>query len=107
MIHDCDFRLRDFAFDGGRAHGRWGAGMIPASVLESLYGSPASQQMRDAASELALRIEQGEFDDLDELQRNDLQWLALMLQAWARRVHVLEAVLVPTGADDQPGAGQE
>ena len=81
--------------------------MIPASVLESLYGSPASQQMRDAANELALRIEQGEFDDLDELQRNDLQWLALMLQAWARRVQVLEAVLVPTGADDQPGAGQE
>jgi hypothetical protein len=81
--------------------------VIPASVLESLYGSPASQQMRDAASELAVRIEQGEFDDLDELQRNDLQWLALMLQAWARRVQVLEAVLVPTGADEQPGAGQE
>lgn len=79
--------------------------MIPASVLESLYGSPASQQMRDAAGELALRIGQGEFDVLDEMQRNDLQWLALMLQAWARRVQVLEAlVVVPGGGTAQSGA---
>ena len=67
--------------------------LIPASLLESLYGSPASHQMRDAANELALRIAEGEFDDLDDMQRNDLQWLSLMLQAWARRVQVLEAGL--------------
>jgi hypothetical protein len=79
---------------------------IPASVLESLYGSPASQQMRDAAMELVMRIEQGEFDDLDEMQRNDLHWLALMLQAWARRVQVLETVLVAPQAGDGPRVGE-
>jgi hypothetical protein len=79
---------------------------IPASVLEGLYGSPASQQMRDAAMELVMRIEQGEFDDLDEMQRNDLHWLALMLQAWARRVQVLETVLVAPEAGERPRLGE-
>jgi hypothetical protein len=72
--------------------------VIPASVVDSLYETPASAQLRDAAVELALRIAQGEFDDLDELQRNDLTWLSMMLHIWARRVQSLEAAPPPDAA---------
>lgn len=69
--------------------------VIPASVLSSLSDTPASQQMRDAAGELAFRIAQGEYDDLDDMQRMDLQALSQILEAWARRVADLEAVVCP------------
>lgn len=52
---------------------------------------PTSQQMRDAGAELAARISHGEYDDLDEYLRHDLEWLAAMLRAWACRVGTLES----------------
>ena len=74
--------------------------VIPASVLESLSGTPTSQQMRDAAAELAFRLVQGEYDDLDDLQRIDLQALSQILDAWSRRVAELEAGVYPHGAEE-------
>lgn len=67
--------------------------VIPASVLESLSATPASQQMRDAAAELAFRIAHGEYDDLDDSQRMDLQALSQILDSWARRVAELEEIV--------------
>ena len=79
--------------------------VIPAAVLESLSGTPASQQMRDAAAELAFRLAQGEYDDLDDLQRMDLQALSQVLDVWSRRVADLEAGVYPHGPEDlAPGA---
>ena len=78
-----------------------GGMVIPVSVLESLSGVPISQQMRDAAAELNFRIAHGEYDDLDEMQRTDLQALAQMLEVWARRVTELETTAVPAGSMDQ------
>lgn len=75
--------------------------VIPASVLESLSGTPTSQQMRDASAELAFRLAQGEYDDLDDLQRMDLQALSQILDAWARRVAELEAGVYPHGPEEQ------
>ena len=74
--------------------------VIPASVLESLSATPASQQMRDAAAELAFRLAQGEYDDLDDLQRMDLQALSQMLDAWSRRVTELETGVYPQGPEE-------
>jgi hypothetical protein len=64
--------------------------MIPTAVLDSLSAIPVSQQIRDAAAELAGRLSDGDFDDLDDVQRNDLDWLPLMLSAWAVRIQALE-----------------
>ncbi len=75
--------------------------VIPHSVLESLSGTPASQQMRDAAAELAFRIAQGEYDDLEDAQRMDLQALSQILDAWSRRVAELEAIVHPQGAEER------
>ena len=75
--------------------------VISAAVLESLSGTPTSLQMRDAAAELAFRIAQGEYDDLDELQRTDLQALAQVLEAWSRRVAELEIGIYPQGPEEQ------
>jgi len=76
--------------------------VIPDSIFDHLSSTPTSQQMRDAANELGLRIAQGEFDDLDDMQRGDLQALAQMLEHWARRVMDLEAAMLPPPAADQP-----
>ena len=59
------------------------------------------QQMRDAAAELAFRIAQGEYDDLDDLQRTDLEALAQVLEAWSRRVAELETAIYPAGPEEQ------
>ena len=75
--------------------------VIPASVLESMSGTPTSQQMRDAAAELAFRVTHGEYDDLDDLQRMDLQALSQILDTWARRVAELEAGVFPQGPEEQ------
>ncbi len=75
--------------------------MIPGSIFEQISSTPTSQQMRDAANELGLRIAHGEFDDLDDMQRGDLQVLAQMLEHWARRVMDLEAAMLPLAAADQ------
>jgi hypothetical protein len=63
---------------------------------------PTSQQMRDAAAEMALRLAHGEYDDLDDMQRMDLQSLVQMLEHWARRVSELEAAMMPPAAEDRP-----
>ncbi len=75
--------------------------VISAAVLESLSGTPTSLQMRDAAAELAFRIAQGEYDDLDDLQRTDLEALAQVLEAWSRRVAELETAIYPAGPEEQ------
>ena len=75
--------------------------VISAAVLESLSGSLTSTQMRDAAVELAFRIAQGEYDDLDDTQRVDLQALAQILDAWSRRVAELETAIYPQGPAEQ------
>lgn len=78
--------------------------VIPSSVLDALAATPVSEQMRDAAAELAFRLAQGEYDDLDEGQRADLQGLAQMLDAWARLVAAMEAAGLPRPAElrDRP-----
>lgn len=76
--------------------------MIPDSIFDQLSSTPISQQMRDAANELGLRIVQGEFDDLDDTQRGDLQALAQMLEHWARRVLDLESAMLPPAAAERP-----
>jgi hypothetical protein len=71
-------------------------GMIPPSVLESLSGIMVSQQLREAAADLGFRLAHGEYDDLDDMQRADLQSLSQMLEYWSGRVAELEAgVRVP------------
>ena len=80
-------------------------GSIPPAALESLSVSPTSQQMREAAAELEFRLDHGEFDDLDEMQRSDLDMLAKMIALWACRVADLEAAMQPPAAeerDDRP-----
>lgn len=79
--------------------------MIPPRILDSLAATPVSLQIRDTATELAVRIEGGEFDDLDDLQRMDLQWLTVIMQAWARRVQALETGL-PIGASLSEHGGE-
>lgn len=76
--------------------------MIPGRLFEHFPPVATSQQMRDAAAELELRLSHGEFDDLDDMQRMDLQSLAQMLEHWARRVSELEAAMRPPGAEDRP-----
>lgn len=76
--------------------------MIPGAIFEQLSNTPVSQQIRDAAHELGLRISHGEFDDLDDMQRADLQSLAQVLEHWARRVMDLESAMRPPAAVDQP-----
>ena len=49
-----------------------------------------SRELHDAATELACRIDHGEFDDLDEMQMADIKGLATMLQQWATRAQALE-----------------
>ena len=86
---------------GKRARNLAGGMVIPVSVIESLSGVPTSQQMRDAAAELNFRAAHGEYDDLDDMQRNELLALAQMLEAWARRVAELEATAMPAAPLDQ------
>jgi hypothetical protein len=81
---------------------RWGSHVIPAGLFEHFPATPISQQMRDAAAELGLRIAHGEYDDLDDMQRMDLQSLAQILEHWARRVTELEAAMLPPAAEDRP-----
>jgi len=78
--------------------------VIPNSVLESLSATPVSEQLRDAGADLALRLAQGEYDDLDEGQRTDLQALVQMLEVWARRVAAMEASALPRASEwrDRP-----
>lgn len=78
--------------------------VIPNAVLDALAATPVSEQMRDAAAELAFRLSQGEYDDLDEAQRTDLQGLAQMLDGWARLVAAMEAAALPRPAErrDRP-----
>ena len=78
--------------------------VIPSSVLDSLSATPVSEQLRDAAAELGFRLSQGEYDDLDEAQRADLQGLAQMLDAWSRLVAAMEAAALPRPAEwrDRP-----
>lgn len=75
--------------------------VIPTAVLDGLSNTPTSQQMRDAAAELAFRIAHGEYDELDEMHRIDLQALSEILEAWARRVAELEAAIYPTQTSEQ------
>lgn len=75
--------------------------VIPMSVVEVLAGSPVSEQLRDAAAELAFRLAHGEFDELNQAQRDDLQGLAQMLVAWSLRVAALEAASAPMPSDWQ------
>lgn len=53
--------------------------MTPPSALEGLSDLPVSQQLREAAADLGFRIAHGEYDDVDDYQRADLQSLAQML----------------------------
>lgn len=71
--------------------------MIPPTVLESLSGIAVSQQLREAASDLGFRLAHGDYDDLDEMQRADLESLAQMLEYWAGRVAELEGAVRPPG----------
>jgi hypothetical protein len=71
--------------------------MIPPSVLEGLSGIAVSQQLREAGSDLGFRLAHGEYDDLEEMQRTDLQALAQMLEYWSGRVAELEAAVRPPG----------
>ena len=64
--------------------------MIPSAVLDSLAYSCSSQQMCAAAADLTVRINEGEYDNLDDAQLNDLQDLAVMLRSWAARVQTFE-----------------
>lgn len=75
--------------------------VIPPSVFEFLSGVEVSQQLREAASDLGVRIAQGEYDDLEEHQRTDLQSLAQMLDYWSSRVADLEGAIRLPGAADR------
>jgi len=72
-------------------------GMIPPAVIEALSATPISLQMREAAAELLFRASHGEFDDLDDMPRTDLEMLAAMLAFWAGRVAELEMATRPSG----------
>jgi len=74
-------------------------GMIPPAVIEALSATPISLQMREAAAELLFRASHGEFDDLDDTQRTDLEMLAAMLEMWARQVLELESAARPPAAE--------
>lgn len=68
---------------------------VTADILDP---TPLSRELKDAADELACRIEHGEFDDLDEMQMADIKGLATMLSRWATRASALEHT-----APDAPG----
>ena len=53
-----------------------------------------SQEMFDAAGELASRIELGEFDDLDEGQMSDLRALSEAMEQWAAKASTMEERLL-------------
>ena len=64
--------------------------MTTHDTAEILDPTPLSRELKDAADELACRIEQGEFDDLDDMQMADIKGLASMLSRWATRASALE-----------------
>lgn len=64
--------------------------MKTLDTAEMLDLNPLSRELQDAASELACRIEHGEFDDLDDMQMADIKGLATMLTRWATRARGLE-----------------
>jgi hypothetical protein len=55
-----------------------------------------SSEIMTAAGDLASRIEHGEFDDLDEVQMEDLRGLSAMMCHWATMARVMESRLVLT-----------
>lgn len=57
-----------------------------------------SQEIADAAEELACRIECGEFDDLDEPQMADLRMLSALMAQWAGHAQALEQRAAPVGS---------
>jgi hypothetical protein len=61
---------------------------LPASALPP----PAvlSREIADAADELACRIDQGEFDDLEEGQMADLRMLSALMAQWAEHAQAIE-----------------
>jgi hypothetical protein len=73
--------------------------MTTPDTAEILDPNPLSRELKDAADELACRIEHGEFDDLDEMQMADLKGLATMLSRWATRARALEHATPDTGAN--------
>lgn len=75
--------------------------MIPPSTMESLSDVPVSQQLREASADLGFRIAHGEFDDLEDYQRADLQSLAQMLDYWSARVADLEDAIRPPGPSER------
>ena len=79
----------------GGPHKRYESMVIPVSAVEALAASPVSEQLRDAAAELAFRLAHGEFGELDQAQRGDLQGLAQMLVTWSQRVAAMEVASAP------------
>jgi len=61
--------------------------------------STLSQEMADAAGELATRIALGEFDDLDEGQMSDLRALSEAMEQWAAMAQAMEERLFQTQGD--------
>jgi len=72
--------------------------------------SSLSHEIADAASELACRIELGEFDDLDEEQMAELRTLATLMAHWATHAQAMEQHLCPeqtsTATPRRPGIAQ-
>ena len=72
--------------------------------------NPLSRELKDAADELACRIEHGEFDDLDDMQMADIKGLVSMLARWATRASALEHTApvanppVPSLVDSRAGS---
>lgn len=52
------------------------------------------------------RLTQGEYDDLDDMQRMDLQALSQILEAWSRRVAELEAGVYPHGSAERASSAK-
>ena len=67
---------------------------LPTSALPP----PAvlSREIADAADELACRIDQGEFDDLEEAQMADLRMLSALMAQWAEHAQAIEERLALT-----------
>ncbi len=66
---------------------------IPISAAP--FPVPLSREIADAADELALRIDHGEFDDLEDPQMADLRMLATLMAQWAEHAQAIEQRLIP------------
>ena len=49
-----------------------------------------SSEIADAAEELASRIGLGEFDDLDDIQMDELRSLSILMTHWAQHARAIE-----------------